>query len=156
MPKKERQKADRVVSAFFAVVFLYAAISRAWIAFSLLVVLAVLVYLSFFRQTSCDVEVRSHPGGCGDTAYGWLGACHRRKHKRMKRRALLSLLNFSVSESEESPRWTRSPRGERQASPVPPPPRASEQVTRSGYDRVMLVATIIGSAASTLALVIGK
>jgi hypothetical protein len=123
-------------------------------AFIALIVLGTLVYLAFFRQTSCDVETRSHGGGCGDTAYGWLGACHRGQHKRIKRRALLTALKLRRPAPEEPARWARPPAGDRHSSPMPPPP--SDRVTRPAYDCAMLVATVVGSVASLLALALQK
>lgn len=154
MPKKERQQADRIVTLFFGIGFLYTGITRSWLPFIILIAFSTVIYLAFFRQMHCDVE-REDGGSCGNTAYGWLGACHLGKHKRIKRNAILVGLRLRRPAPEPLPRWQRGARRTTMQEEAAPTPE-SGKVTRLAYDCAMLFATIAGSIASVVALVASK
>ncbi|MDL4815995.1 hypothetical protein [Actinomadura opuntiae] len=149
MPKKERQQADRAISLIFVIAFAYTAFIRNWIAFIALIFLGAFIYLAFFRQTSCDVE-RVDGGACGNTAYGWLGACHFRRHKRIKRNAILAGMTLRRPAPEPPARRYRG--SERDNHEEATQISESGGVTRLAYDCAMLIATVAGSVASILAL----
>lgn len=114
----------------------------------LLAVLFPLVWMGFFKSTLCDVETKTRGEACGNPARGHLRACH--LHKRDKRDALWALLGMTNPGARYRVIWARRGSGHGRTSPAPE--EVSPRVARPWYDGTMLVATIVGSAATAASL----
>lgn len=131
---------------------LYLVSRGAWVALGLLLLLVLIVWVALFKQTACDVETKNAPDGCGNTAYGRLRACHLRDHKRAKHDALFALFGLRNPTRAWRVRWTRSPAAYGRTSPAPG--STPSRVTNPLYDGAILLATIAGSVATIIALVL--
>jgi hypothetical protein len=58
-------------------------------------IFVLVLWVSFFKPTQCDVE-KSDGEGCGNPAHGRLRACHLVKHKRAKHDALWTMFRLKT------------------------------------------------------------
>lgn len=121
----------------------------AWVALAILWVFVLVLWVAFFKRTQCDVETGAGEG-CGKNARGRLRACDLVKHKRAKNDALWRLVGLRNPASRYRVKWAepRSSYGLESPQVEESPPR----LMKPGYDRTMLVATVVGSVATVIAL----
>jgi len=117
---------------------------RGWLALAVLWILALVLWLAFFKKTQCDVETNQGTG-CGRDARGRLRSCGLVKHKRAKHDALWRVfglrnpaIRYRIKWAQEHSSYGRvSPQVEEESEP---------KVTRPLYDGTMLVATLASPA----------
>lgn len=151
--RKSRKKESGIAGTllFVSVVFL---LGRNWIAFAFLVVFALTWWLGFERKTTCDVETEKGTP-CGDLAYGYLRACFRPRHKKIKRAALLSYIG--IGKSNPSIMWGRNSGpvhtlGARQPAPSNSVP-ADAALARGGFrECVTFLCCIVSAAVAVIGL----
>jgi hypothetical protein len=112
-------------------------------------IFVLVLWVSFFKPTQCDVE-KSDGEGCGNPAHGRLRACHLVKHKRAKHDALWRMFRLKNPAIRYRIIWAhpRSSYGRVSPQPEESPPR----LMRPLYDGTMLVATVLGAAATVITL----
>ncbi|MCA1694125.1 MAG: hypothetical protein LC749_05010 [Actinobacteria bacterium] len=134
--------------AFVVSVFL--TVHRAWVALGLFLMLSLVLWISFFRRTICDVETKARNDGCGNPVRGRLRGCY--LHRREKRDALCALLGLRNPGRRYRVMWTRP--GSTYGRATPSPQVEEPHLGRPLYDGTMLVATIIGSLGTLAALAV--
>jgi hypothetical protein len=154
MPRRRRRsKAGGLSFGGFVVLglSLLAVYRKDWPALAILWIFALVLWLGLFKATQCDVET-SNGQGCGNQAHGRLRACHLVKHKRAKHDALWTMLRLKNPAIRYRIMWAqpRSNYGRVSAQPETSPPRLMRPV----YDATMLVATVVGAAATVLAFAV--
>ncbi len=121
---------------------------RGWLALAVLWILALVLWLSFFKKTQCDVE-KDNGEGCGNPAHGRLRACHLVKHKRAKNDALWAMFKLRNPAAKYRIMWAQprssygrvSPQADEESEP---------KLTKPLYDGTMLAATVAGPLIATV------
>jgi hypothetical protein len=113
---------------------------RRWLALAVLWILALVLWLAFFKKTQCDVETNEGTG-CGRDARGRLRSCGLVKHKRAKHDALWRVFGLRNPAIRYRIMWAQERSSYGRVSP-PPKEESEPKVTRPLYDGTMLVATI--------------
>jgi len=149
-PRRGRKGSSELELVALAV-FAYAGFREAWVAFAFAGILVLLLWLGFVHPTSCDVENKNGRGSCENTAYGALRACHLPAHRRAKRDALWAYVGLRNPGRRWRIMWSRGQSVGRR-SPVPDSRPAT--LTRPVYDGVMLIAAVVSTAATVIALAI--
>jgi Ca2+/Na+ antiporter len=124
---------------------------RGWVALAVLWILALVLWLSFFKKTQCDVE-KDNGEGCGNPAHGRLRACHLVKHKRAKNDALWAMFKLRNPAAKYRIMWAQPRSSYGRVSPQAE--ESESKVTRPLYDGTMLGATVLMTflAGATFAL----
>jgi hypothetical protein len=128
---------------------------KAWPALAVFWILTLLIWVSFFKKTQCDVEL-DDGAGCGNTAHGRLRACHLVKHKRAKNDALWTMVKLKNPAVRYRIKWAQPRSNYGRESPQPQ--EGPARVTHPLYDGTMLGATVIAAivAVVTLSLQLGS
>jgi hypothetical protein len=121
---------------------------RDWPALAIFWIFVLVLWLAFFKSTQCDVE-KSDGEGCGNPARGRLRACHLVKHKRAKHDALWQMFSLKNPALRYRIMWARPSSSYGRVSPQPEEQPA--RLMRPVYDGTMLVATVVGAAATVIA-----
>jgi hypothetical protein len=112
-----------------------------WPQLGFFLTFSLVLWISFFKRTICDVETKARNDGCGNAVRGRLRGC--RLHRREKRDALWALLGLRNPGQRYRVMWARPSSTYGHATPSPEV--GEPRVSRPLYDGSMLVATIFGS-----------
>lgn len=115
------------------------------LAWGLIAVSAVLVWITLFLPTYCDVETNRRQG-CSRPAYGKLRACQ--THAREKRDAVFRLFNLKNPGLFFRVMWSSVAHPSRLGDGE----RARATSQRAAYEVVMLFAALVSAGAAVLAL----
>lgn len=148
----KRRKKGELPLGFGLVITAYLAYTEAWIALGFFWLFLLLIWISFFKRTVCDVQNKSDRRPCGNIAYGKLRACHLPEHKRAKRDAMLATLRLRNPGQRYRVMWSRADTSHERTSPVPG--ETVPKLTRPLYDAAMLVATVASAVAAIVALLV--
>jgi hypothetical protein len=148
--RRQRRRDSTGLAALLLTAFGYILFRHAWVAFILVILLSILVWVSFFVRTSCDVENKTDGEPCGNPVRGRLRACS--WHRRQKRDALWAVLGMANPAIRYRIMFARSTGYGRTTPTMPGGP--SPTVTRPTYDCVMLVSTVAAAAAAIVALAV--
>jgi|HubBroStandDraft_2_1064218.scaffolds.fasta_scaffold337948_2 hypothetical protein len=154
---RRRKKIGKLSLVIFSALLcsLILASREAWAVLIILWLLALVLWVAFFKRTQCDVETAAG-SGCGNPARGRLGACHLIKHKRAKNDALWAMVNLRNPAMRYRIKWAQSRSSYGRESPQVE--EATPRLTRPAYDGTMLAATVLIAIAAfiTLGLQIGS
>lgn len=123
-----------------------------WPASAILWILVLVLWLTFFKKTRCDVETNEGTG-CGRDARGRLRSCGLVKHKRAKNDALWRAIGLRNPAIRYRIMWAQEHSGYGRVSPQAE--EGSEpKVTRPLYDGTMLAATLASPAIAVVTFIV--
>jgi hypothetical protein len=147
--RRSRASISSLGSIIALLLSLLAAVRKEWLILAVIWVFVLALWLAFFKRTQCDVET-GEGVGCGNPAHGRLRACHLIKHKRAKHDALWRIFGLNNPAIRYRIMWAqpRSSYGSTSPQLETLPPRVMKPL----YDGTILVATVVGAAATVIAL----